>query len=149
MRSAQLIRLPYFFLIGQSRRRALSPAVRDPIRAGSVPSHADHETAVVSPVRRPPRLAVRHQRAQVLLERIRVELPDFFSVIEVRAQGVGLAVVLVKDVQVQRFGPPIHAGRAGGRVAAVHHRALPGGVRVVLVHRKLLSWGWARPSNQH
>ena len=40
-------------------------AVGHAIRAGHVPSHADHETAVMTPVGRPPVLAVGHEFGEV------------------------------------------------------------------------------------
>ena len=49
---------------------------------------------------------------------------DFVAVVEVFTQRVGLDVVLVQDVKVQRLGPPFHVGRAGRRRPAMHYRAL-------------------------
>lgn len=60
-----------------------------------MPRHANHKTAVVSPVGRPPFRAVGHQDVEVLLHGIRVP-PERVSIIEIRAQEVALAVVLVK-----------------------------------------------------
>src|SRR5690606_22435011 len=40
-------------------------AASDAVGTGSVPSHADHQTAVMTPVGRPPLLAVGHQRLEV------------------------------------------------------------------------------------
>ena len=88
MRSAQEIFLPYFCLMGQSNRRALSrfalsgqllrganrwlpdeapaAAVSDAVGACAVPGHPDEEGPVVTVVRRPPVLRVRHQLEEVL-----------------------------------------------------------------------------------
>ncbi len=107
-------------------RAATAAAVGDAIGSCGVPGHADHEAAIVSPVGRPPRLAVRHQRVQVLLQCGDVELLQLLAIVEVGAQRVGLAVVLMEDVEVQRLGPPLDVRRADARVAAVHDRALPG-----------------------
>ncbi|MNY20377.1 hypothetical protein D3C86_1538520 [compost metagenome] len=104
-----------------------------------MPGHADHQSAVVAPVGRPPFLAVGHQRLQVLLERGDVELLDLFPIVEGLAQRVGLAVVLVEDVEVEGIRPPIHARVAGGRIGAVHHRALAGSLHIVLTHIRLRS----------
>ena len=43
-------------------------AVADAVRARGVPRHANHEPAVVAEIRRPPVLAVRHQRGEVFLQ---------------------------------------------------------------------------------
>jgi hypothetical protein len=84
-----------------------------------VPGHADHQAAVVAPVGRPPVLAVGHQRVQVFLQRLDVELLDFFAVVEALAHRVGLGVVLVQDVEVQCLGPPQQTKRDG------YHKTVP------------------------
>ena len=104
-------------------RAAAAAAVGDAIGARRVPGHADHQAAVVAPVGRPPVLAVGHQRLEVLLERLDVELLEFFAIVEVGAQRVGLGVVLVQDVEVQRLGPPVHVRTLSRRHAAVHDGA--------------------------
>jgi hypothetical protein len=104
IKSAQLTLLPYFFLIGQSRRLALSrlvlsgqelsgakrcyrcptsAAVRDPVGAGSMPGHTDHQTTVVPPVGRPPFLAVGHQIVHVLFQGINVQLFQLFVIVKI------------------------------------------------------------------
>jgi hypothetical protein len=155
IRSAQLSLLPYFFLIGQSRRRALSrlhvvgpgvqrgealvagaataTAIGDAVGAGRVPGHADHQAAVVAPVRWPPVLAVGHQGLEVILQRFDVKLLDLFAVVEVRPQRIGLAVVLVQDVEVQGLGPPIHV-RHAGRCSAAVHDAFASTLHLIRIH---------------
>jgi hypothetical protein len=91
----------------------------------------DHQAAVVAPVRRLPGLAVGHQGVEVALERVEVQFFDFLAVVEVLDDGVGLAVVLVQDVEVQRLGSPVHDFCAGG-IAAVHYRTFAG--RYYFVH---------------
>lgn len=86
----------------------------------------DHQTAVMSPIGRPPVLAVGHECGQVFLERGHIQLFDFFAVIEVCPHGVGFGVVLVQDVQVKCLWPPSHSGvgRAGVGIGTVHNGAL-------------------------
>ena len=144
-RSAQLMFLPYFCLIGHSRRRALSrlplsgqliergeallPAVGAAapvgraIGAGRVPGHADEEGAVMAVIGRPPRLAVGHQRGQVALQRLVVERLERLGIVEVVAHRVGRRAALVEDVERQRFGPPVavwpaEQGAHGARIAS-------------------------------
>ena len=65
-----------------------------------MPCHANHETAVVTPVRWPPALAVDHQLVKVLLQSIDIQFLKLFAIVEVRSKRIGLGVVLVQDVQV-------------------------------------------------
>ena len=73
------------------RGEALLPAigaaapVGGAIGARGVPRHADHERAVVPVIGRPPRLAVGHQRGQVALQRLIVELLEGLGIVEVLA----------------------------------------------------------------
>src|SRR5690606_16838318 len=53
---------------------ATASTVKEAIRTSSVPGHADHQPAVVPPIRGPPRLAVGHQGVQVLLQGRNVQL---------------------------------------------------------------------------
>jgi hypothetical protein len=71
---------------------------------------------------------------QVFLERLDVELPDLFPIVEALSHRVGLGIVLVQDVEVQRLGPPLHVRHAGRRGAAVHHRAFAGSVHILGIH---------------
>ena len=58
-------------------------AVADAVGARSVPRHANEEPAVMAEIRRPPVLAVRHQRGEVFLQSLEVELLELFGVVEV------------------------------------------------------------------
>ncbi len=69
-------------------------AVADAVCARGVPRHANHEPAVVAEIRWPPVLAVRHQRGEVFLQRLEVELLELFGVVEFLAHGIGLGRVL-------------------------------------------------------
>src|SRR5262249_19673064 len=104
IRSAQESFRPYFCLIGQSSRRALSrfalsgqlfrggkawvagprpaAAVADPVRSCAVPRHANQERPIVAIVGRPPLLRGRHQTMEVLDHAIQVEALELFRVIE-------------------------------------------------------------------
>ena len=149
-RSAHEIFWPYFCLIGQSRRRALSrltlsgqlfsgakrwapvpPPPRpssDAVGAGGVPGHPDEEAAVVAVVGGPPILRVGHQRVDVGGECVEVEAVERRRVVEVRAQRIGLRVVLAEDPQVQALGPPVLVRRDAHRlVRGAHDRACRGG----------------------
>ena len=101
-------------------------AIGNAVSARGMPGHADHQTPVMSPIGRPPVLAVGHECGQVFLERGHIQLFDFFAVIEICPHGVGFGVMLVQDVQVQCFWPPSHSGvgRAGVGVGTVHDGAL-------------------------
>ena len=102
--------LPYFCLIGHSRRRALSRlplsgqllsgskrccplwrrrAVGHAISARGMPRHADQERAVMAVVGRPPRLAVGHQRGEIGLQRLIIERLERLGIVEVRPIGPG------------------------------------------------------------
>ena len=119
-------------------RTCAAPAIGNAVGARRVPGHADHQAAVVAPVGGPPGLAVGHQRLEVVLQCLHIEFFDFLAVVEVSAQRVGLGVVLVQDVQVQRFGPPVMAGCAGRRGPTVHDRALAPSSCAFVVHCFLL-----------
>jgi len=117
------------FAFGQRAVLRAAAAVGHAVGAGGMPGQPVHQAAVVAAVGGPPGLAVGHQVAQVLLERLEVELLDRFAVVEVGAQRIGLGVVRVKDVEGQSLGSPVHGGVGGGGVAAVHHRTLGSALR--------------------
>ena len=104
---------------------ATTTTIGDAIGACRVPGHADHQAAVVAPVSRPPGLAVGHQRLEILLECFDVEFLDLFPIVETSTHWVGLAVVLMQNVQTEGLRPPVHVRHAGRCRAAVHHRTLP------------------------
>ena len=52
----------------------------------------------------PPILTVRHQGVEVFLQSLIVKVFEGLSIVKVLAHGVGLAVVLVEDVQIEVFG---------------------------------------------
>jgi len=135
-------------------------AIADAIGARAVPGHADEKRAVVPEVRRPPLLGIRHQRVQVVLHRLQVELLELLRIIEVLAHGVGQLGILVKHLQVELVRPPVAIGaptRArvrGLRRAAVQvrERAFAAAVSVWGVHGQSsccwLSWGRADKSGR-
>ena len=105
-------------------RATTTTAIGNTVRACGMPRHAHHQTSVVTPVGRPPVLAVGHDGGEVFLQRGHIELFHFIAVVEGLPHRVGLAIVLVEDVKVERLGPPSHVGIACGGIAAVHHWAL-------------------------
>jgi len=74
----------------------------------------------MAPIGWPPVLAVCHQGSEVFFECCDVQLFDLFTVIHA-LEGIGLAVLLVQDVQLECVGPPLHGGFTLGCVGAVHH----------------------------
>ena len=100
------------------RREPLLPGARtaatvtDPVGAGGVPCHADHQAAVVAEIGWPPVLTVGHQRRQVRLQRLEVELGERLGIVEILAHRVGQVRVLMQDLEVKLVGPPV-AVRAG------------------------------------
>ena len=73
---------------GVQRRETLITGARaaasigDAISSRGMPRHADHQTAVMTPVSRPPVLAGRHQRGQVFLHDSEVEFFDLVKVVK-------------------------------------------------------------------
>ena len=114
------------------RRKALltragaAAAIGDAVRARAVPRHADHQTAVVTEIGRPPLLRVRHQGVQVLDHGIEVEGLELLGVVERLAHRIGQGGIAVEDRNVQRVRPPV-AVRAFARArkrafgCIVHH----------------------------
>src|SRR5690606_34317729 len=82
------------------------------VGAGGVPGHADEEGAVMAIVRRPPGLAVGHQRFEIALHRVIVERPELLPIIEIVAHRVAVAAVLVEDFEAELVRPPIAIGPA-------------------------------------
>ena len=117
---------------------AAATAIGQTVRACGVPSEADHQTAVVTVVSGPPILAVLEEILHVGLERLDVEILERLTIVE-PAKRIGLGVVLVQDVEVQRIWPPLHHVLPRGGIAAVHDRAFAAVVDIVSVHGILRS----------
>ncbi len=99
-------------------------AIGDTVGTSCVPRHAHHQAHIVTPVGRPPRLAIGHQGVQIFFQGGNIELFQLFSIIERGPHGIGLGVVLVQDVQIERLGPPIGIGHSALGRRPVHNRAL-------------------------
>ena len=105
------------------RPGAAAPApVSGAIGACAVPCHADEQTAVMAPIRRPPFLAVGHQRRQILLQRLEVQLLEFLGVVERLAHRIDLGGMLTQDLEVQRIRPPLAIRAALVRCVRVDRR---------------------------
>ena len=130
---------------GVERREALvalaatTSPIGDPVGAGRVPGHADHQPAIVAPVGRPPGLAVGHQGLEIVFQGVDVELLELLAVIEAGTHRVGLVILLMQDVQAQRLRPPVHVRHAGRGGAAMHDRTLTAGFRHFFIRRHFLS----------
>ena len=74
-----------------------APPIGRAIGARRVPGHTDHERPVMPVVGRPPGLAVGHQRLEVVLQRLIVELLERLGIVEVVAHRVGRDAALMKD----------------------------------------------------
>ncbi len=104
------------------RREALlsgtgaTAAVADPVGAGTVPGHPDHQRAVVAEVRRPPVLRGRQDLLDVAFDRGEIQAFELLGVVEVLAHRVGHGWVLREDLQVEPVRPPAGVGAALGRV---------------------------------
>ncbi len=100
-------------------------AVADPVGAGAVPGHPDHERAVVAVVGRPPVLGAGEDLLDVPLDGGEVERVEGRRVVEVRSERIGHGGVLGKDLQVEPFRPPlaVPAALGGVRRTPVVHRA--------------------------
>ena len=92
-----------------ARIGAAAPVARA-VGARGVPGHADEEGAVMTIVRWPPGLAVGHQRGQVALHRVIVELEEGLGIVEVVAIGVAGGAVLAEDLERKLVGPPVAVG---------------------------------------
>src|SRR3546814_3672927 len=110
MAISTMARLVEIAIVGPAveRGEALLPGIRaaaavgGTIRARAVPRHADEEGAVMSVVGRPPRLAVGHQRGQIILQRLIVERPERRGIVEILAHRVGRDAALVQYLDRQR-----------------------------------------------
>src|SRR3546814_7167540 len=107
MAISTMARLVEIAIVGPAveRGEALLPGIRaaaavgGTIRARAVPRHADEEGAVMSVVGRPPRLAVGHQRGQIILQRLIVERPERRGIVEILAHRVGRSEEHTSELQ--------------------------------------------------
>ena len=106
-------------------RAATAAAVTDPVGAGRVPGHADHQRAVVPVIGRPPVLRRCQQLGDVLLDGVEVEALELGCVVERVAHRVGFDRVLGEDLQVEAVGPPspVASTLARMRGTVMHDRA--------------------------
>jgi len=117
--------------------------VLQPVRPGRVPSEADHQPAIVAPVRWPPVLIVCHQGFDVGLYRVVVQRLGSGAVVIIRVHRVCARTVLVQNVEVQRLGPPFGDGFVHASVATVCDRAAASCFWVISVHDHApFDWGW-------
>src|SRR5581483_3337073 len=113
-----------------------TPAVAGAIGAGAVPRHANEQRPIVTEVRRPPALRVRHHRVQVTLERGEVEGLQLLRVVEAGPHRVRLRRALAQQIEAQLVRPPVAVRRSAacgvgkGALALVRHGLLLGFERV-------------------
>ncbi|MNT12666.1 hypothetical protein D3C86_1496280 [compost metagenome] len=89
-----------------------------------MPGNTGHHADVAAPVGRPPFLAVGHQGAQIGLQGLDIERLQGFAIVEGGAERIGLGIVLMQDIEVQRIRPPFGHRFTGGRVASMHDGTL-------------------------
>ena len=70
----------------------------------------------MSVIGRPEILRVRHQGCEIAFHSRKIELLEFSTIVEIRRHGIGSVVVLAKDLEADRFGPPILIGSTITRV---------------------------------
>jgi len=78
----------------------------------------------VAEIRRPPVLAVGHQRSEVFLQSLEVELLEFFRIVERFAHRIGQGRVLPENCEIQPVRPPVAARSHSEVRRPVHDRAL-------------------------
>src|SRR5207247_9291891 len=76
-------------------RAGATAAVRNAVRACAVPGHADHQTAIVTEIGRPPLLRLGHQRTQIPGHGAEVERPELLAVLERLAHPIGQTRIAV------------------------------------------------------
>ncbi len=74
---------------------------------------------------------------QIPLERLDIQLFQLFAIAVILAHRIGLAVMLVQNVQIERIRPPLHDAGARGGHAAMHDRTFPRRFDVISVHLKI------------
>lgn len=70
----------------------------------------------MSIIGRPEILRVRHQGCEIAFHSRKIELLEFSTIVEIGRHGIGSVVVLAKDLEADRFGPPILIGSTITRV---------------------------------
>ena len=96
-----------------------------------MPCHTNHQAAIVTPVSRPPFLAIGHQVDKVFLQSIDIEALDYLTVVKICTQRVCFGVVLVKDFQVEGVRPPFCVRSFHCGEATMHDGALSSSIHVV------------------
>ena len=76
----------------------------------------------MTPIRRPPILAIGHQRGQVRLYSVEVKRLKRLSIVKVGVHWIARRLVLMKHLQVQLVWPPIAIPTA--IIAHIGHRAM-------------------------
>ena len=72
-------------------------------------------------IRRPPVLGVGHQRSEVFLQCLVVELLEFLGIVEVCTERVLSGVVLAQDVGPELIGPPVDIlGAAASNIGSLY-----------------------------
>ena len=113
-------------------RASTTTAITGTVRACRVPRQTNEERAIVTIVRWPPRLTVRHQRLQIILQRFQIERLERFCIVKVAAHWVRLLRLLAENFQIQIFWPPVVV--ATDASAGVHYRALAGTLLHASIH---------------
>ena len=88
-----------------------------------MPRQTDHQPAIVTPVSWPPILAVGQQLFHIAPHSVKIERFDSGTVVVACIHRVCPRVVLMQDVQVQRFGPPLGDRILSAGIAAMHDGA--------------------------
>ena len=114
---------------------ATAAPIGQTVGPSGMPGHADHQAAIVTPICRPPVLAIGHQGMEVFLDGLMIECLDFFAIVKVRSHRIGLGVMLMQDVKLEGIGPPIHDRFVARGVATMHDRAFAGAVHFISAHK--------------
>ena len=102
-----------------------------------MPCETDHQATIMTPIRRPPVLAVSQNRFYVILDSLKVQRFDRFLVVIVDIHRIRACAVLVKNIEVQRVRPPLgYRGSAAG-ITAVHDGAAANFFCVHFIHGSL------------
>ena len=104
-------------------RIGTSPSVKNPVCSSRVPSHPDHQPGISAPIRRPPRLTITHQLAQIFFQSLIIQGLKSFPVVKIRVIRIGFHIVLMQNIQIQSPGPPLHNVGFNMHIRSVHNRA--------------------------